>query len=88
MKSKNKPENREVSEPLLLKKNKSMKTIEKRFRTLELINYRMSNSTKVAHFDTEKEAVDFAKKQKELHPRTKKLTGTVWDSQEKRTIYC
>lgn len=48
----------------------------------------MSNSTKVAHFDTEKEAVDFAKKQKELHPRTKKLTGTVWDSQEKRTIYC
>ena len=28
------------------------------------------------------------KKQKELHPRTKKLTGTVLDSQEKKTIYC
>ena len=88
MKSKNKTENREVLKPLLLKKNRTMKTIEKRFRTLELATYRMSNSTKVAYFDTEKEAVDFAKKQKELHPRTKKLTGTVCDSQEKKTIYC
>ena len=72
----------------LFYKTKTMKAIEKRFRTLELVTYRLSNSTKVVYFDTEKEAVDFAKKQRELHPRTKKLTGTVWDSQEKKTIYC
>lgn len=65
-----------------------MKATVKRFRTLELVTYRLSNSTKVVSFDTEKEAVEFAKKQRELHPRTKKLTNTVWDSEAKKTIYC
>ena len=32
-----------------------MKAIEKRFRTLELVTYRLSNSTKVVYFDTKKE---------------------------------
>lgn len=65
-----------------------MKAEVKRFITLELVTYRLSNTTKTVYFDAEKEAIDFARKQRELHPRTKKLTGTVWDSQEKKTIYC
>lgn len=62
-----------------------MKATVKRFSTLELVTYRLSNTTKTVYFDTLEEAIEFATKQKELHPRTKKLNGTVWDSQEKKT---
>lgn len=61
-------------------------TKSKRFSTLELVTYRLSNRTKVVYFDTLEEATEFAKNQKQLHPRSKKLNGTVWDAQEKMTI--
>ena len=63
-----------------------MKAEVKRFRTLELVTYRLSNNTKVVYFDTLQEAVNFAKEQKQLHPRTKKLSGLVFDSVEKTSI--
>jgi regulator of replication initiation timing len=55
----------------------------KRFRTLELVSYRKSNTTKWVYFDTEKEARDFAAEQKKIHPRSKKLSGLVFDSPSK-----
>ncbi len=58
-----------------------MKTAKKRFRTLELVTYRMSNSTKVVYFDTIEEATEKALEQKRLHPRSKKLSGCVYDSE-------
>ena len=63
-----------------------MKTTEKRFTTLELVTYRLSNSTKKVSFDTFEEAKKFAIEQRKLHPRTKKLTGRVFDSIEKKFI--
>ena len=60
-----------------------MKTTKKRFSTLELVTYRMSNSTKVVSFDTIEEATEKAFEQKRLHPRTKKLSGCVYDSETK-----
>lgn len=63
-----------------------MKTIEKRFSTLELVTYRMSNSTKKVYFDTIEEATEKALEQKRLHPRSKKITGYVFDSLERKSI--
>lgn len=67
-------------------KHKAMKTIKKRFSTLELVEYRMSNSTRIVYFDTLEEATQFAFEQKRLHPRSKKITGYVFDSVEKKSI--
>lgn len=54
-----------------------MKTLVKRFSTLELVTYRLSNTTRIVYFDTEKEAKEFAQNQKKLHPRSKKINGFV-----------
>lgn len=63
-----------------------MRTITKRFSTLELVVYRMSNFTKTVYFDTLEEATQFAFEQKRLHPRSKKITGYVYDHFEKKSI--
>jgi len=60
-----------------------MKTTKKRFSTLELVTYRMSNSTKVVSFDTIEEATEKALEQKRLHPRSKKISGCVTDNETK-----
>lgn len=59
-----------------------MKTEAKRFRTLELVTYRKSNTTKEVSFDTLEEALAFATEQHNKHPRTKKLNGSVRDAVE------
>ena len=51
----------------------------KRYSTTELVVYSMSNSTRTVYFDTLEEAMVFARKQREAHPRTKKLNGAVYD---------
>lgn len=63
-----------------------MKTITKRFSTLELVVYRISNSTRIVYFDTLEEATSEAVGQKRLHPRSKKITGYVYDHVEKKSI--
>jgi len=60
-----------------------MKTTKKRFSTLELVTYRMSNSTKIVSFDTIEEAREKALEQKRLHPRSKKISGCVYDAETK-----
>lgn len=62
-----------------------MKTI-KRFSTLELVEYRKSNSTRTVYFDTLEEATQFAFEQKRLHPRSKKITGYVFDHSERKQM--
>lgn len=61
-----------------------MKT--KRFSTLELRVYRISNSTRRVYFDTFEEAAAFAVEQKRLHPRTRKLNGCVTDHETGKFI--
>ena len=58
-----------------------MKATTKRFTTSELVVYRMSNTTRVASFDTMEEAAAFAVDQKIKHPRSKKLTGMAKDNE-------
>jgi len=58
----------------------------KRFSTLELRVYRISNSTRCVYFDTFEEADAFAVEQKRLHPRTKKLNGCVFDRETGKGI--
>ncbi len=60
-----------------------MKAAVKRFSTLELVTYRMSNSTRVVYFDTLNDATYFAVCQKNKHPRSKKLSGCVTDNETK-----
>lgn len=59
-----------------------MKT-EKRFQTRELVVYRKSNTFKVVSFDTFEEAEAFAIEQRTKHPRTEKLNGVVFDTENK-----
>ena len=54
-----------------------MTTTSKNYSTLELISYRLSNRAKLVYFETKEEAIEFAKEQRKLHPRSKKLNGTV-----------
>lgn len=56
----------------------------KRFTTTEIVTYRLSNSTKVVSFDTLEEAIEHVKKEKGLHPRSKKFNQMVKDTQEKK----
>lgn len=56
----------------------------KRFTTTEIVTYRLSNSTKVVSFDTLEEAIEHVKKEKDLHPRSKKFNPMVRDTQEKK----
>jgi hypothetical protein len=55
-----------------------MKT--KRFSTLELRVYRLSNSVRTVYFDTLEEATSFAFAQRHAHPRSRKLNGLVIDN--------
>jgi hypothetical protein len=64
-----------------------MKTIEKRFIATELVTYSRSNATKCVSFETLEEAAAFQLDQKKKHPRSKKITPTVWDSVDKKTIW-
>ena len=63
-----------------------MKTITKRFSTSELAVYSRSNAVKTVYFDTIEEATEKAFEQKRLHPRSKKITGYVYDHAEKKSI--
>lgn len=49
-----------------------MKAI-KKFIASEIVEYRKSNSTKQVSFDTLEEAINHVKKERELHPRSKKF---------------
>lgn len=60
--------------------------ITKRFTTTEIVTYRLSNSTKVVSFDTLEEAIEHVKKEKGLHPRSKKFNPMVRDTQENKSI--
>jgi hypothetical protein len=55
--------------------------MKKRFSTLELVTYRLSNTVRLVYFDTFEEASSFAHAQKIAHPRTRKLNGFVFDSE-------
>ena len=61
-------------------KNTIMKNAALRFRTLEVVSYRKSNTTREVSFNTLEEALDFARDQRAKHPRTNKLHGVVRDS--------
>ena len=58
----------------------------KRFTATEIVTYRLSNSTKVVSFDTLEEAVAHVKKERELHPRSKKFNPNIFDTVEKKTV--
>lgn len=64
-----------------------MKTAEKRFIATELISYSRSNTVRCVSFDTLAEAASFQLGQKTKHPRSKKITPTVYDSVDKKTIW-
>lgn len=57
-----------------------MKTT-KRFSASQIVEYRKSNTTKRVDFDTLEEAVEHVKKERELHPRSKKFDPVVIDNQ-------
>jgi hypothetical protein len=59
--------------------------MKKRFSTLELVTYRLSNTTRLVYFDTFEEASNFAQNQRFAHPRTRKLNGFVFDSETKES---
>ncbi len=61
-----------------------MKT--KRFTTTEIVTYRLSNSTKVVSFDTIEEAAAHVKKERDLHPRSKKFNAMIFDTVEKTRV--
>lgn len=58
----------------------------KRFTTTEVVTYRLSNSTRLVSFDTLEEAKTHLEKEKQLHPRSKKVSKSVYDTQEKKFI--
>lgn len=57
----------------------------KRFTAIEIVTYRLSNSTKVVSFDTLEEAAAHVKKQRDLHPRSKKFNARIFDTIEKKS---
>ena len=57
-----------------------MKNAALRFRTLEVVSYRKSNTTREVSFNTLEEALAFARDQHAKHPRTSKLHGVVRDA--------
>lgn len=59
----------------------------KRFTATEIVTYRLSNSIKVVSFDTLDEAVEHVKKQRELHPRSKKFNPCIKDTTEKKVYH-
>lgn len=63
-----------------------MKTT-KRYSASEIVTYRKSNTTKAVQFDTLEEAVKHVAKEQDIHPRSKKFSPYIWDTQEKRSIH-
>ena len=59
----------------------------KRFTAIEIVTYRLSNSTKVVSFDTLQEAINHVTKQLELHPRSKKFNPCIKDTAEKKVYH-
>lgn len=64
-----------------------MKAKTKRFTAIEIVTYRLSNSTKVVSFDTLEEAVEHVAKQRELHPRSKKFNPCIKDTIENKVYH-
>lgn len=62
-----------------------MKTT-KRFTASEIVTYRLSNSTRVVSFDTLEEAIAHVKKERDLHPRSKKFNPLITDNETKTRI--
>ena len=62
-----------------------MKT-QKRFTATEIVNYRLSNSTRLVSFDTIEEARAHVEKERVLHPRSKKFSPVIYDSVEQKYI--
>jgi hypothetical protein len=62
-----------------------MKT-KKRFTASEIVTYRLSNSTRVVSFDTLEEAIAHVKKERDLHPRSKKFNAMIFDTVEKTRV--
>ena len=59
----------------------------KRFTAIEIVTYRLSNSTKVVSFDTLEDAIAHVTKEKELHPRSKKFNPCIKDTVEKKVYH-
>lgn len=59
----------------------------KRFTAIEIVTYRLSNSTKVVSFDTLEEAIAHVTKERELHPRSKKFNPCIKDTVEKKVYH-
>lgn len=57
----------------------------KRFTTSEIVTYRLSNTVKKVSFDTIEEAQAHVKKERELHPRSKKFNAIVIDTVERKS---
>ena len=57
----------------------------KRFTASEIVTYRLSNATKQVSFDTLEEADKHVKKERDLHPRSKKFNAQIIDTVEKKS---
>jgi len=62
-----------------------MKATAKRFTCSEIVVYRMSNTTKIVSFDTIEEAAEHVKKQRDLHPRSKKFNAQISDTVDRKS---
>lgn len=58
----------------------------KRFRTTEIVEYRLSNSTRQISFDTIEEATAHVINERKKHPRSKKFNPYVYDIVEQKSI--
>ena len=64
-----------------------MATSTKRFTAIEIVTYRLSNSTKVVSFDTLDEAIAHVCNEKKLHPRSKKFNPCIKDTVENKVYH-
>lgn len=59
----------------------------KRYSASEIVTYRKSNTTKAVQFDTLEDAAKHVFNQRIEHPRSKKFSPYIWDTQEKKSIH-
>ena len=59
----------------------------KRFTAIEIVTYRLSNTTKVVSFDTLEQAIEHVTKQRELHPRSNKFNPCIKDTEENKVYH-
>ena len=57
-----------------------------RYEVTELVVYRKSNTTRKVYFSDMQEAIEFAREQYRLHPRSKKLNHNVFDLVNNRSF--